>query len=82
MYFYCDTKEVVKVPKNGKQYVAWYNRRSQNNPDGYAHVDHIKGELCQIRSMDEEFLAKFLRDLYSRAPYIKPREIFEDRSDE
>lgn len=78
MFFYVDTKEIVKDPKEGKQYVAWYNRSSMNSPEGYAHVDVINGEEVQIRSMDEETLVRFLRSAYSRAPYIKPKEINEE----
>lgn len=80
MYFYVDDKEIVKEPRPGRQFVAWYNRRSQNNPTGYPHVDQIKGELVQLRAMEEEVLDKFLKGLYHRAPYIKPKEIFEPGS--
>lgn len=81
MYFYVDTREVLKVPKTGKQYIAWYNRGSINNPNGYAHVDVINGEEVQIRSIDEEALVRFIKVAYSRAPYIKVREIIEQEVD-
>ena len=82
MFYYVDTKEVLKDPKLGKQYVAWYNRGSINSPGGYAHVDVINGEEVQIRSMDEEILVRFLRTAYSRAPYIKAMKIVEQEVDD
>ena len=81
MYFYVDTKEVLKEPKLGKQYVAWYNRASINSPNGYAHVDLINGEEVQLRAMDETSLVRFLKVAYSRAPYIKSKEIIEEEVD-
>ena len=77
MYFYVDTKEVVKEPKVGEQFVAWYGRASMNSPDGYPHVDVINGEEVEIRSFDKDALEKFLRVAYYRAPYIKARPITE-----
>lgn len=81
MYFYVDTREMLKKPKVGKQYIAWFNQSTMNSPDGYAHVDHINGEECQIRSMTEPELTRFLKSAYQRAPYIKCKEIFEKEVD-
>jgi hypothetical protein len=77
MYFYVEDKEIVKEPKPGRQYVAWYGRGSMSSPHGYAHVDMINGEQVEIRAMDEAKLTRFLRTAYSRAPYIKAKEIVE-----
>lgn len=81
-YWYVDSKELLDVPKDGEQYVAWLNRGSINNPHGAPHVDVINGQECQIRAMTLEPLEKFVKNLYARAPYIKTRQIFENRSDE
>jgi len=81
MVFYVDTREMLKAPKLGKQYIAWYNRSSINSPDGYPHVDVINGEEVQIRSMDEEILVRFLKNAYSRSPYVKAKEIMEQEVD-
>jgi len=81
MFYYVDSREVLRVPKVGKQYVAWYNRGSMNSPNGYPHVDVINGEEVQIRSMEEEPLVRFLRNAYSRAPYIKARVVIEKEVD-
>ena len=78
MFYYVDTKETLKDPLPGKQFVAWYNRGSINNPGGYPHVDVINGEEVEIRSFDEVAMARFLKVAYARAPYIKVKQIFEE----
>jgi hypothetical protein len=81
-YWYVDTQELLDVPKDGPQFVAWLNRGSINNPHGAPHVDVINGKEVQIRAMTLAPLEKFVKNLYARAPYIKTREIVEHRSGE
>jgi len=82
MYFYVDTKEMKKEPKSGMQWVAWFNRSTQNNREGVPHVEVIMGEECQLRAMTEEALETFLRNTYARQPHIKPRMVTEYKGDE
>lgn len=83
MIYYVDSREVVKTPKEGRQFIAWFNRSSQNSPGGTPHVDIINGEEVQLRSFDRSALEKFLKMAYKRAPYIKVMEVFEHKgSDE
>lgn len=77
-FFYVDTREVLREPKPGRQFVAWYGRGSMTYPEGYPYVDVINSEEVQIRSMDEEILTKWLRSVYQRAPYIKAKLIVEE----
>ena len=79
MIYYVDSKEVLSEPKEGRQFIAWFNRSSQNNPGGVPHVDVINGEEVQLRSFDRDILEKFIRTAYERAPYIKVTEVFEHR---
>ncbi len=76
--FYVDSKEIVVSPKAGEQFVAWYNRSSQNNPGGIPHVDVINGQQVQLRAFDSAILEKFIRTAYARTAYIKVVPIFED----
>lgn len=82
MYFYVDSREMKKEPKKGIQWVAWYNRSTQNNKLGVPHVEIIMGEECQLRAMTEEALESFLRNAYARQPFIKPMMVTEYTGDE
>lgn len=77
MFFYVDSREMLKKPKAGKQYVAWYGKSSMTSPMGYAFRDVINGEEVELRSMEEGKLERFIRTAYNRAPYIKAKEITE-----
>lgn len=78
MYFYVDTKEMLKAPKKGEQFVAWYHRSTQNNKLGVPHVEIINSEECQLRATTEEALEAFLRNAYHRQPFIKPAKVVEE----
>ena len=82
MYYYVDTMELCKEPKDGVQWTAWFVGSSQNNPGGSEHKDVIKGVEACIRAMSEAALVAFLKNAYSRAPFIKTRQITEYKGDE
>lgn len=82
MYYYVDTGEVIRAPKKGVQYTAWYNRSTKNNPGGYEHVDIINGKEVCIRATTEDALMVWLKRAYQRAPYIKIKQITESKGDE
>jgi hypothetical protein len=80
-YFYVDDlskQEKLISPKLGEQYTAWYNRSSQNNPDGYEFVDVIGGEEVCLRAVDRSRLDAFLKRAFPRAPYVRIRKIVEE----
>ncbi len=83
-YFYVDDlskKEKLVSPKLGEQYTAWYNRSSQNNPEGYEYVDTINGELVCLRAIDRSNLEAFIKRAFPRAPYLKIRKINEEEEE-
>lgn len=82
MYFYVDTREFLTEPKEGIQWCAWFVGSSQNNPGGCEHKDVIRGRETHIRSMTQEALVAFLKNAYSRAPFVKARQITEYKGDE
>ena len=72
MYYYVDTQEMLKEPKEGPQWTTWYIGSSMNNPGGSEFSDVIKGSEVKVRAMTEEALKKFLKNAYKRAPYLRP----------
>ena len=81
MFFYVDTREMRKAPKEGVQFVAWYVKGSMTRPEGYPHIDVINGEEVQIRSMSFEKLEAFLKLAFKNQPWIKPRQVIEEEVD-
>jgi hypothetical protein len=82
MYYYVDTREMLNEPKDGPQWTTWFIGSSQNNPSGSEFSDVINGNEVRIRAMTEKALDKFLKSAYSRAPFLRSREVAEYKGDE
>ncbi len=77
MYFYVDTHEMCREPKEGEQWTAWFIGSSQNNRKGREFTDIIQGEEVSLRAMTEEALVSFLKNAYSRAPWLRAYRVTE-----
>ena len=79
-YYYVDSenpkeRETLDSPKPGRQYTAWYGDKGE-------FVDVISGVEVHLRAFDYNKLEDFIRNAYHRAPYIKPRVIYEEEMED